>query len=141
VGIGVYKSHTQRAMISLGVFALSCVVLIYFKINGIAFAFVIYCFTSFILNITLAKSKIEFFWKDLFTSVSVVIFAVFVMFISVKLLSSYYLIEHSLINLLILVVVGTGIYFLCILIHRRGTVFDIVSLIFADIRKLIRQFV
>jgi O-antigen/teichoic acid export membrane protein len=135
VGMGKYKSHALRLMVSTGLFAMMCFLLLPFKLNGIAISFVIFSITTFILTLSLSICNIGLAWKDIIYSTLSCLAASLIMLLIVKVFSYYYLKTYTMLNLISLSGIGTIIYFIYLLVDQNKIIKELRRTLLSDIRK------
>ena len=107
IGIGRYREHTRRFSIAVAVLIISCILLLKLNIEGIALGFLIFVFVDIYLLMSLAIRSISLFWRDVFNSISPGVSASVFVFVTTKAAALFWLTELSLINMVLLVIIGS----------------------------------
>ena len=136
VAIGEYRNHTIRLAISAIVFIVSCVILLPFKLSGIALSFLIFSFSMIFLTGSLCISKIGVTWKEFISTVSPVLFGSLIMFGILEAVSHFYLREYSLLNLSLLVFMGAIIYLIYLLLIKNEGIKELRKEVLGDLKKI-----
>lgn len=135
VGIGKYKAHTLRLFVAGFFFVVLCLLLVDRGIEGIAWAFTIFCFIEFYLSLSIAMIKFNINIFTIITYVYTGLWSSLVMFLGVYYLAFYILLKRNLINMILLIIAGIGCYILC-LAADRGAVWKSLRREFVSDMKL-----
>lgn len=134
VAIGEYRNHTIRLAISAIVFVLSCVILLQFKLSGIALSFVIFSSSMLLLTGSLGISKIGVTWKDFISTISPALIGSLIMFGILETVSVFYLRTYSILNLSIMVFMGAIIYLIYLLLVQYESIKELRKVVLGDLR-------
>lgn len=118
IGVGKYKEHTIRLLISGICFIYLCLIFIGRGIEGIAWAYFIYCVIEFALTLTIVISFLNISLIDVCKHIYTGTWASIVMGLCVNYLSSKAFVKLDLRNMIVLIVVGAGVYCTCLIIDR-----------------------
>lgn len=135
VGIGKYKNHTLRLLLSGIIFVIMCFILLRFNLNGIALSFVIFSFTQFFLSTSLGISEIGISWKHVIHSILPAFIASMIMFLVVQCLAAYYLTRWDISNLALLSAIGATVYVLILFVNQSKAIVEVRSIIINDIKN------
>jgi len=137
VATGKYRNDSLRLLVAVIVFALACFLFLRFGLNGIAFSFVVFSFTLFVLGMSLSISQIDMSWMQVIRSMLPGSLAAFIMGLSVETVSYFFLTKHTISNLIFLSTIGAMIYIFCLLIDRNETIKELRKILLSDIKKRI----
>lgn len=140
VGVGNYKKHTMRLLISGLCFVTLCIVFIRYGVVGISLAFMIFsCFEFFLLSsLALKKIGLSFSRFSLYLFPSIIY--TIIMSIVVFSLEKYYIFDQTLTNMFIIVVVGFLVYGLCFVLDKTKICADIKENIYDDAALILKKF-
>lgn len=110
VAVGNYKAHTIRLFLASLCFALSCLILVRFGLNGIASGFVGYSLLGFFLTSRLVFKKCGISLNEFVLCLAPSFLGSMSMFGIVKIFSILYFSEHNLLSLSLLVLIGAAWY-------------------------------
>jgi PST family polysaccharide transporter len=136
VGVGKYKSHTLRFLVALVIFLMSCLVLLRFRLIGIAVAFCIFNLSQIILLLSLSKKEIGINWKDIIRSIRPAMVASLVMFAVIQIFAVFIFQKYNVLNMLILIMTGILCYTPFVIFSRNEIVLELIKSIKKDILKI-----
>ncbi len=135
VGVGRYKEHAMRSLYALIIFSILCVIFVRQGIKGIAIGFLLFCVFELVLLMDLSRKVIQLELSDLSNSILPGMISSVIMFI-VSFISSILLFkEYSLINMMIVTLIGIITYVLCILLNKSPLATEFKLYILKDIKK------
>ena len=135
VAVGKYKSRSLRLLVSVFIFIVACFGLLRFGLNGIAISFVIFCFSSFILDTSLAISQAGFSCLDFSKVLLSGILPTAIMGLSVHITSYCFLCEYNVLNLILLSSLGGVVYSICLFLDPVKSSRVVREILIGDIKK------
>ncbi len=129
VGVGKYKSHTLRFLLALVIFLMSCIVLLRFRLIGIAIAFCIFNLSQIILLLSLSKKEIGINWKDIIHSIRPAVVASLVMFAVTQIFAILIFKKYNTLNMLILIITGVLCYTSVVLFSKNEIAFELIRIL------------
>jgi O-antigen/teichoic acid export membrane protein len=138
VGVGQYRAHTIRSVLSLIGFLGACFAFIPFGLRGIAAAFLAYSVLFTVLTGALTRRCLEDGRKTLIMPLVPPLAGASVMAVIVAVLGAYVFTAYTLANCLILCLCGAIIYVAYVLIDRSWQMRELKTTLWKDIRKFSR---
>ena len=135
IAVGRYSSHTLRLMVAVVIFFLACVILFRFGLIGVAASFVIFGFSLFILDISLAMSYVKLNYLQVVKVLLSGVLPAIVMVCSLSAIDFYFLDKFNLLNLIFRSFLGAIIYFLLLYFDPVQTSIEVRKSILEDIKK------
>ena len=135
VAIGKYRNQSLRSLASVIVFTLACFLFLRFGLKGIAFSFVVFSCTLFILGMSLSISQIDMSWAQVIRAILPGLLSAIIMGLSVETASYYFLEKHTIANLFFLSIIGAIIYVFCLFIDRTETTKELRKMLLSDVKK------
>jgi O-antigen/teichoic acid export membrane protein len=133
VAVGNYKSHTIRLFLASLCFALSCLILVRFGLNGIASSFVGYSLLAFFLTSRLVFKKCSISLNEFVLCLAPSFLGSMSMLGIVKLFSKLYFSEYNLLSLSMIVLIGAAWYVAFIALFPSSILGGIRSSIYRDL--------
>jgi len=137
IGIGNYKSNVVRLFVSAVIFTVACFLLIRHGLIGISCSFLLYSSILTLLGVSLAKKGIGISWSHVARSVLPGLKASLIMAAVVFLLSRFYCVAYTVLNLLILSLAGSVLYFFLMMIEKNEIITYIRTSLVNDIRRVL----
>ena len=136
VGSGNYKNYIVRFTISMFVLLIGGILFVEHGIEAVAVVFVIYTIFLFFIGFNLVKTIIPVGWNTLLRCIGPALISSILMIVLVNSIEYYYLNELSMLNLLLLVIIGGVFYSLLVTILPSISLDIIRKPLFRDIKKL-----
>ena len=135
IAVGKYRNHSLRLLASVIVFILACSLSLRFGLKGIAFSFVVFSCTTFILGMSLSISQIDMPWTQVIRAILPGLLSAIIMGLSVKTVSYYFLEKYTIANLIFLSIIGAIIYLFCLFIDRTKATKELRKMLLGDVKK------
>lgn len=134
VGVGHYREHTVLALGALMCFVVSAVALLPFGIVGIAISYCVYSILQVYLWMDLSVRCVAITWKVVFLSIFPAFSASAVMFLVAESASQWVFIDHSFMDLVLLLIVSALTYLSCLAFNRSPILNEFKVLIWEDVK-------
>ncbi|MHA1712773.1 MAG: oligosaccharide flippase family protein, partial [Candidatus Ranarchaeia archaeon] len=135
VGVGKYKSHTLRRLLSLGIFSVCCILSVRFGITGIAVSFAVFSLSEIFLLMDLSRNILCLRWKDLISTVLPAVVSSTILLLSTVGTSLFILKNYTVTNMIFLVVLGAFSYVVYLFFDRSHVVVELKNSLLKDIFK------
>ncbi|MFP4417068.1 MAG: lipopolysaccharide biosynthesis protein [Chitinivibrionales bacterium] len=136
VGTGKYRQHTIRSFFSIIGFVAACLYAMKFGIEGIALAFLFYCVLFMSLTGSLVCGQLSVTWREFVSPVSPPLIGSLIMGGMVYLFGRYVMPEYTIVNLIVLCLLGVCVYGAFILVDSSWQTRELKKTIRKDISKL-----
>lgn len=133
VGIGKYREHTVRFLWSFILFLILCVLFLRKGIVGISIGYFIYSVIEVYLLLNLSLTNIHVSWLKLISAAKPALLATAIMFVITWGSSSIFFREHSMINMVFIIIIGSLTYAVPLIFDRSETTMDFKNQVKSDL--------